>query len=121
MNQKILGIFFGISAGAIWALETIIGKILFSSLTFIQVTASEILFATIIICSYTFVKRERVKLDRENSLYLLIIGVVGTVIAPLLFFFWFISNFCRKCYDNSSYATIFRCCFRLFFPKRTFE
>lgn len=87
MNQKILGIFFGISAGAIWALETIIGKILFSSLTFIQVTASEILFATIIICSYTFVKRERVKLDRENSLYLLIIGVVGTVIAPLLFFF----------------------------------
>ncbi len=86
MNQKILGIFFGISAGAIWALETIIGKILFSSLTFIQVTASEILFATIIICSYTFVKRERVKLDRENILYLLIIGVVGTVIAPLSFF-----------------------------------
>ncbi len=29
MNQKILGIFFGISAGAIWALETIIGKLLF--------------------------------------------------------------------------------------------
>ena len=27
MNQKILGIVFGISAGAIWALETIIGKL----------------------------------------------------------------------------------------------
>ncbi len=29
MDQKILGIVFGISAGAIWALETIIGKLLF--------------------------------------------------------------------------------------------
>jgi len=27
VNQKILGIVFGISAGAIWALETIIGKL----------------------------------------------------------------------------------------------
>ncbi len=29
MNQKTLGIVFGISADAIWALETIIGKLLF--------------------------------------------------------------------------------------------
>ncbi len=87
MNQKMLGIVFGISAGAIWALETIIGKLLFSSLTFIQVTASEIFFATIVTFAYTFVKREEIKIDRENILYLLIVGVVGTVIAPLLYFF----------------------------------
>jgi len=35
--------------------------------------------------------------------------------------FWFIPNFCHKCYFDSSYATIFHCCFRLFFPERTFE
>lgn len=87
MNQKILGIAFGISAGAIWALETILGKLLFSSLTVMQVTASEILFATIIAFMYTFIKREKIQLDRFNIQDLVMVGIVGTVIAPFLFYY----------------------------------
>jgi drug/metabolite transporter (DMT)-like permease len=87
VNQKLLGIVYGISAGAIWALETILGKLLFSSLSVMQIAASEILFATVIAFSYTFVRREWVKIDRTNIQDLVMVGVVGTVIAPLLFYF----------------------------------
>ena len=56
MNQKTLGIVFGISAGAIWALETIIGKLLFLEI---------ILIDNITIYSVHTVK------DRKNSTFLL--------------------------------------------------
>jgi drug/metabolite transporter (DMT)-like permease len=86
LNQKIWGILFGLSAGAIWALETILGKFLFSSLTVIQIATSEIVFATFTALIYTVVKREKVTLDWETIQYLLLVSVVGTIIAPLLFY-----------------------------------
>jgi drug/metabolite transporter (DMT)-like permease len=84
---------FGISAGAIWAVETILGKFLFSSFTFIQVAASEIFFATLIAFLYIIVKRDWTRFDRQTIQYLVIVGVVGTVVAPLLYFFGLLHTF----------------------------
>jgi len=87
VNQKSLGVLFGVSAGAMWAVEAVLGKMLFSSFTFVQVTASEVFFATLTAFAYIFVKGERAKLDSENFKNLLVVGLVGTVFAPLMYFF----------------------------------
>ena len=86
VNQKILGILFGVSAGATWAVEAILGKLLFRSFTFIQVAGSEVFFATLTAFAYILLKRERVKFNGKNIWNLLVVGVVGTVFAPLMFF-----------------------------------
>jgi len=93
VNQRALGLFFGVCAGAIWAVEAVLGKILFSSLTFIQVTASEVFFATPIAFAYVFVKRERVRISVKNMKKACVLGLVGTVFAPLLFFYGLTQTF----------------------------
>jgi len=85
-NQRALGIVFGVGAGAMWAVEAVLGKMLFPSLTFIQVTASEVFFATLTAFVYIIVRREHVRLSRKNIRGCLIIGLVGTVFAPLMYF-----------------------------------
>jgi len=87
VNQKTLGILFGVSAGAMWAVEAILGKMLFrESLTFIQVTASEVFFATLTAFAYALLRRESMRFNNKNVMNLSIVGLVGTVFAPLLYF-----------------------------------
>jgi drug/metabolite transporter (DMT)-like permease len=86
MNDKLLGVGFGIAAGAIWAIEAILGKLLFNSLTFLQVAATEAFFATLTLLGYLLLRGTRAKLTRRNGSYLLLVGVLGTVLAPSLFF-----------------------------------
>jgi drug/metabolite transporter (DMT)-like permease len=86
VDQKILGIAFGVVAGAIWAVEAILGKLLFESLTFLQVAASEAFFATITTLGYMLLRSEKVSLTRRNLGKLILVGVLGTVFAPSLFF-----------------------------------
>ena len=93
VNQKILGILFGVSAGATWAVEAILGKLLFRSFTFIQVAGSEVFFATLTAFAYILLRRERVKFNGKNIWNLLVVGVVGTVFAPLMFFFGLTQTF----------------------------
>jgi len=93
VNQKALGVLFGVAAGVMWATEAILGKILFSSFTFIQVTASEVFFATITAFIYIFVKRERVRLNSRNVTSALVVGLVGTVFAPLMYFYGLTETF----------------------------
>lgn len=85
-DQKVLGILFGVGAGAMWAIEAILGKLLFSSFTFIQVTASEVFFATLTAFVYIIARRERVRFSRRTLGNFLVVGLVGTVFAPLMFF-----------------------------------
>jgi len=85
-DQKVLGILFGVGAGAMWAIEAILGKLLFSSFTFIQVTASEVFFAALTAFVYIIARRERVRFSRRNLGNSLVVGLVGTVFAPLMFF-----------------------------------
>ncbi len=87
VNQKILGILFGLSAGGMWAAEAILAKTLFSSLTVIQVTASEAVFAALTAFTYIFARGESTKLNRKDLGNLLVVGLVGTVFAPLMYFF----------------------------------
>jgi drug/metabolite transporter (DMT)-like permease len=87
VNQKILGILFGVGAGAMWAVEAVLGKILFASFSFIQVTASEVFFATLTAFAYVLATREHVRLDGKDLGNVLVVGVVGTVFAPLMYFF----------------------------------
>jgi len=85
-DQKVLGILFGVGAGAMWAIEAILGKLLFSSFNFVQVTASEVFFAALTAFVYIIARRERVRFSRKNLGSFLVVGLVGTVFAPLMFF-----------------------------------
>jgi len=93
VNQKIVGILFGVGAGAMWAVEAIIGKILFHSFTFIQVTASEVFFATLTAFGYILARKERPKFNGKNIWNLIAVGLVGTVFAPLMYFFGLTQTF----------------------------
>jgi len=86
-NQKVIGVLCGVCAGAMWAAEAVLGKMLFSSFTFIQVTASEAFFAALTAFTYVAVKRERVRLNGRSFGRILVVGLVGTVFAPLMYFF----------------------------------
>ncbi len=86
-SQRALGILFGMGAGAVWAIEAILGKLLLQSLTFIQVAASEASFATLTASLYILARRERVNVDERGIRHLLVVGLVGTVLAPLAYFF----------------------------------
>lgn len=70
-----------------WAVEAVLGKILFSSFSFVQVTASEVFFATLTAFAYVLATREHVRLDGKDFGNVLAVGVVGTVFAPLMYFF----------------------------------
>lgn len=86
-DQKVLGILFGVSAGAIWAVEAVLGKLLFHSSTFLQVAATEAFFATVTAFTYTLVRRVPLNLNKTNIWSLVVIGLVGTVFAPVMYFF----------------------------------
>lgn len=86
LNQRLVGVLFGISAGAVWAIEAILGKFLFQSFSFLQVAASEAFFATLVCFLYLAGHRQRPKLVRSNLTRILMIGFVGTVLAPIFYF-----------------------------------
>ena len=92
-DRKALGVLFGVAAGAMWAVETVLGKIMLSSLNFIQVTASEVFFATITAFAYILLSGETVKLKGASLIDILSIGVIGTVLAPLVYFFGLTQTF----------------------------
>lgn len=87
VSQRILGILFGVGAGAMWALEAILGKLLFPTLTFVQVTASEVFFAALTVLTYMLARGEKLRLPGKNLWSLLLLGLLGSVLAPLLYFF----------------------------------
>lgn len=86
MCRKALGVLFGTLAGAMWSIEAIIGKTLLSSLSFIQVTASEAFFAFIMSLAYVLLSGRPLLCKGLSLRDILIIGVVGSVIAPAAYF-----------------------------------
>lgn len=93
VDQKVIGVLFGVSAGSMWAVEAILGKLLLPSLTFVQVTASEVFFATLTTLPYIVITRERTKVQWKDTRNLLVVGLVGTVFAPLMYFFGLTQTF----------------------------
>jgi drug/metabolite transporter (DMT)-like permease len=87
VDQQVLGLLFGVCAGAIWAVEAVLGKMLFHSATFLQVAATEAFFAALTAFAYVLVRRTQVKFTRTNVSKLLVVGLVGTVFAPVMYFF----------------------------------
>jgi len=87
VTRNTSGILFGMGAGVIWAVEAILGKLLFRSFTFIQVAASEALFGALTAFVYILARREPAKFKGENIINLLLVGFIGTVFAPLMYFF----------------------------------
>ncbi|MHA2394321.1 MAG: DMT family transporter [Promethearchaeota archaeon] len=88
LSKQRVGILFGICAGAIWAIEVVLGKFLLKSHSFIQLTATEAFFASLTTLSYSLLRNSFKNLTISKSLIanLLIIGVIGTTIAPALYF-----------------------------------
>jgi drug/metabolite transporter (DMT)-like permease len=85
-NQKVTGVLFGISAGAMWAIEAVLGKILLSSLSFMQVAASEAFFATIVSIIYVLASGKSLKCGGSSLRDILLIGLLGSVLAPIAYF-----------------------------------
>jgi len=86
-DQKALGVLFGVAAGSMWAVETILGKMMLSSLSFMQVTASEVFFATITAFAYILLSGKPLKIKDASLMDILSVGLIGTVLAPLIYFF----------------------------------
>jgi drug/metabolite transporter (DMT)-like permease len=86
VRQEVLGIIFGVCAGAIWAFEAVLGKLLLPSVTVVQVAATEAFFATVTVVGYSLVRRVDLRLDRAALRQVSVVGVLGTVVAPLLYF-----------------------------------
>jgi len=87
INQKILGILFGILAGVMWSIEAILGKTLLSSLSFIQVAASESFFAAITSFTCILLSKKPIKLKTSRKIDILFVGLIGSVFAPMAYFF----------------------------------
>lgn len=85
-GQKVIGILFGISAGAMWAIEAILGKILLSSLSFMQIAASEAFFATITSLTYVLLSGKPLKYEVSSLRDILLVGLLGSVLAPIAYF-----------------------------------
>ncbi|MEM2150289.1 MAG: DMT family transporter [Candidatus Bathyarchaeia archaeon] len=85
-GEKALGILFGTLAGAMWSIEAIIGKTLLSSLGFMQVAASEAFFASITSLAYMVLSRRPLSSKGLSLRDILVVGVVGSVIAPAAYF-----------------------------------
>ena len=86
-HQKALGVLFGVAAGFMWAVETVLGKMMLSSFSFIQVTASEAFFAAITVFAYILLSGESLKIKDASLTDILSVGLIGTVFAPLIYFF----------------------------------
>jgi len=86
VDQKSLGILFGVAAGAMWAIETVLGKIMLASLSFIQVTASEVFFAMITAFAYILLSGKTMRIKGASLKDILSIGLIGTVFAPSVYF-----------------------------------
>lgn len=86
LNQKVAGVLFGISAGAMWAIEAVLGKILLSSLSFIQISASEAFFAAIVALTYVLASGKSLRCGSSSLRDILLIGLLGSVLAPMAYF-----------------------------------
>lgn len=56
-RHEVLGVVFGVCAGAIWAVEAVLGKLLLPSVTVVQIAASEAFFASVTVVGYSLVNR----------------------------------------------------------------
>jgi len=116
-DQKALGVLFGVAAGAMWAVETILGKIMLSSLSFIQVTASEAFFATITAFVYILLSGESLKIKDASLMDILSVGLIGSVLAPLIYFFGLTLTFAVNAALIAHLQPLFVSIFGFFFLK----
>ncbi len=86
-DQQFLGLVLGVGAGALWAVEAVLGKILLASTTFLQVAAVEAFFAALTVVAYLLARRVSVTFPRRHASKLVLVGLIGTVLAPVLYFF----------------------------------
>ena len=121
VNQRVLGLLFGVCAGAIWAVEAVLGKMLFSSATFLQIAGTEAFFATLTAFAYTLVRRTHMKFTRKNVSKLLVVGLVGTVFAPIMYFFGLSQTFAVNATLIAHLQPFFISLFSFFFLKERLQ
>ncbi len=85
-DQRVTGVLFGILAGAMWSIEAVLGKILLSSLSFMQIAASEAFFATIVSLVYAILSGRSLKCKASSLRDILLVGLLGSVLAPTAYF-----------------------------------
>ncbi len=86
VDRKVIGISFGVLAGLMWAIEAVLGKMLLASLNFMQAAASESFFAAITAFAYLSLSGKSMKVKPSQLRDILLIGLVGSVLAPAAYF-----------------------------------
>ena len=88
MNAKRVGVFSVIGASLMWALEPIVAKLAYQNADFLQTSAIRAIVVALTAGLYVlFVKKGQFRVAKNQIPKLVYLGIAGTVIADLLYFF----------------------------------
>ena len=88
MQQKTIGILAILGASVMWALEPIFAKLAYGNSDFLQTSAIRAIVVALTAAIYViFTNKSQFKVTKKQIPKLIYLGIVGTVIADLLYFF----------------------------------
>lgn len=88
MNAKKIGVLAILGASIMWALESIFAKLAYENSDFLQTSAIRAIVVALTAAIYIiFTNRSQFKVTTKQIPKLIYLGIVGTVIADLLYFF----------------------------------
>ena len=86
MDTKKIGVLAILAASVMWAVEPILTKVAARSTDFLQIAATRSAVSTLVALAYVFLtNRGDLRVPRRHAPRLVYIGVVGTVVADLLY------------------------------------
>ena len=87
MNTKRLGVALGLGAGLAWALEVLFVKFALQQSSIVKTVAYVLLFALMPPIIYAGARKKSFKLNKNQRLSILFIGIIGTSFTGLLYYF----------------------------------
>jgi len=88
MDNKKIGVIAIIAASLMWALEPIFAKLAYGNSDFLQTSAIRAIVVALTAAIYViFINKSQFKVTKKQIPKLIYLGIVGTIIADLLYFF----------------------------------
>jgi len=88
MDSKKIGIIMMLVVGLMWALEPVFAKLAYKSADFVQTSASRAIFVMLTALLYVLLTdRKSLKITKTQIHKLVYIGIMGTIVADLLYFY----------------------------------
>ncbi len=90
MNTKTIGVLAIFAASVMWAIEPILAKLSYYNADFIQTSAVNAFSVALIALIYALITNKRnLKVDRKQLSALVYIGIAGTLVAGILYYYAF--------------------------------